>query len=70
MSGGLKYLWIAVEADEYELPIAVADSSTELGKMMGLDRSSVARAAARRREGTLKRDDYSVRYYRVEKEDE
>ena len=25
-----KYLWLAVEADEYELPLAVADSAREL----------------------------------------
>ena len=30
-----KYLYIAVSLDEYELPIAVAESVPELARMMG-----------------------------------
>ena len=37
-----KYLWLAVEADEYELPIAVEDSSEKLGKVYGLSKKTVA----------------------------
>ena len=36
-----KYLWLAVEADKYELPIAVADSARELGEMMGSNKHNV-----------------------------
>lgn len=30
-----EYLWLAVTPDKYELPIAVADSAAELGRMLG-----------------------------------
>lgn len=36
-----KYLWVAVEADKYELPIAVADSARELGEMLGTTKHNV-----------------------------
>ena len=28
-----KYLWMAVEADEYELPLAVADTAREIAEL-------------------------------------
>ena len=28
-----KYLWLCVEADEYELPLAVADSAREIAEL-------------------------------------
>ena len=37
-----RYLWLAVEADEYELPLAVEDSSEKLGKVYGLSKKTVA----------------------------
>ena len=37
-----KYLWLAVEADEYELPLAVEDSSEKLGRVYGLSKKTVA----------------------------
>lgn len=36
-----KYIWMAVETDEYELPLAVADSARELGEMVGATKHSV-----------------------------
>ena len=36
-----KYLWLAVTADEYELPIAVADTAKELGKIFGVSADTV-----------------------------
>lgn len=36
-----KYLWLCVEADEYELPLAVADSARELGEMCGTNKHNV-----------------------------
>ena len=39
-----KNLYICVTKDKYRLPIAVADSPTELAEMLGVDRSSVQRA--------------------------
>ena len=37
-----KSLWLAVEADEYELPLAVEDSSEKLGRVYGLSKKTVA----------------------------
>lgn len=37
-----RYLWLAVEADEYELPLAVEDSSEKLGTVYGLSKKTVA----------------------------
>lgn len=37
-----RYLWLAVEADEYELPLAVEDSSEKLGRVYGLSKKTVA----------------------------
>lgn len=36
-----KYLWLCVEADEYELPLAVADTAKELGEMCGTNKHNV-----------------------------
>lgn len=35
------FLWVAVTADEYELPLAVADTARELGDLLGLSKSTV-----------------------------
>ena len=36
-----KYLWLCVEADNYELPLAVADSSAELARKCGTNKHNV-----------------------------
>lgn len=36
-----KYLWMAVEADEYELPIFIADSANELAERYGVTKHNV-----------------------------
>ena len=36
-----KYLWMAVTADEYELPICVADTAKELGTKYGVSAATV-----------------------------
>lgn len=36
-----KYLWLAVDADKYELPIAVASSARELGEMIGSNKHNI-----------------------------
>lgn len=46
-------LYMAVTKDEYELPLAVADTSAELAAMVGLKAQSVRKAASKsRRNGT------------------
>lgn len=48
-----KYLWLCVEADEYELPLAVADTATQLADMMGTSKSNVENNAIRQRNGRI-----------------
>lgn len=38
----LKYLYVATTKDEYELPIAVADSVSELAKMLGMRSTTIS----------------------------
>ena len=45
------YLWMAVTADEYEHPIAIADSSTELAEMLGVDPSTIRTNLHRHKNG-------------------
>lgn len=33
-----RFLWMEVSNDEYELPLAVADSALELAKVLGAER--------------------------------
>ena len=46
-----KYLWLAVETDKYELPIAVCDTAEELGRLFGIKKSSVIDAVSKQRNG-------------------
>lgn len=57
-----KYLWMAVEADEYELPIAVADSARELGEIFGLKKDVIMTSALRGHSGKIS----GRKYYKVE----
>ena len=36
-----KYLWMAVEADDLELPLAIAETATELGEMIGVNHKTI-----------------------------
>lgn len=40
-----KYLWMCVEADEYELPLAVADTAKELAEKCGVTTNNVILSA-------------------------
>lgn len=57
-----KYLWIAVEADEYELPIAVADTAEELANHFGVKQTTVFNCVMRGRNGR----ENGYKYIRVE----
>ena len=46
-----KYLWLAVETDQYELPIAVADTAEELGNYFGVKANSIINCVLRGRNG-------------------
>ena len=36
-----RYLWMAVTADEYELPLAVEDTAAELARRLGVSENTV-----------------------------
>lgn len=44
-------LWIAFSADEFELPLAVADNSKELAKYLGVTESYVLKKAYKKLSG-------------------
>lgn len=53
-------LWLYVTLDEYELPIAVADSCKELADMLGINAMTIYSALRHVRNGTHKRTRYMV----------
>ena len=55
-----KYLYIAVSLDEYELPIAVAESVPELARMMGTTGNVINSSISRK----------TRRYHKVEQIEE
>lgn len=46
-----KYYWLAVTADKYELPIAVADTAGELAQLMGTTENNIRSAIAKNKNG-------------------
>lgn len=46
------YLWMEVTNDEYELPIAIADTAKELAEMRGVDRTTIAKSIKRKEENS------------------
>ena len=54
--------WIAVTADKYELPVIVADSSTELAEKLGTTATSIRVRACKQTDGSKS----GVRIYKVE----
>lgn len=62
----MSYVWIAVSQDEYELPIAVADSGTELAEILGIDKRTIFSTRSHYKDGTLK----SCRYHKIEVDDD
>ncbi len=55
---------MAVTADEYELPIAVADTARELGEMMGSSGHSIECCVSRNYNGRISK----IKYVKVENE--
>lgn len=51
MNKPTKYIWMLVEADEYELPLVVADSAKELGDIVGVSRNTVMSSEYRHHTG-------------------
>lgn len=40
-----RFIWMAVEADEYELPMYIADSPMELARILGTSNTNVMNSA-------------------------
>lgn len=58
--------WIAVSADKYELPIIVADTSSELAEKLGTTATSIRVRACKQQDGSKA----GVRIYKVEELEE
>jgi hypothetical protein len=58
------YYWMAVTADEYELPLAVEDSARALAERLGMSPNSIKGAIKRNWDGQRS----GRRFYRVRKE--
>ena len=56
------YVVMAVTNDKYELPIAVADTANELGRMLGIKGSSIRTALYKVETGVLKSSSYKKVY--------
>ena len=48
-------IWMEVTNDEYELPVAVADTTRELAEMTGVRRNAIMEAWSRYNHGIYKR---------------
>ena len=53
MSTPQKYIWMAVTADEYEMPIAIADTARELADILGLSVETIKSNEIRNNSGSM-----------------
>lgn len=61
-----KYLWMAVDADEYELSICVEDTAKQLAKKLGVTDNTIYNCVMRGRSGRQN----GYKYLKVRNEDE
>ena len=57
----MKYIFMLVTKDKYELPLAVADTRKELGKILGVSPVTIANSIVRSR-----KDGHKSKYVRVD----
>lgn len=50
-----EYLWLVVTPDRYELPMAVADTAMELGRMLGLKGNMVSKLYCEHNKGMYRK---------------
>lgn len=65
----IERIWLATTPDELELPIAVADSSTQLAQILGTTSSALIRIKTRMKDGAQPRD-YKIFLIELEKTNE
>lgn len=54
----MKYIWMEITKDKYELPVAVADTCEELADMCGVSPYTVRNSWRRYAKGKLKKTKY------------
>ena len=59
-------VWILVTKDEFELPVAIADTAKELARICGVSNRTVISGALRNKSGKVKKS----RYIKVEIDDD
>lgn len=59
-------VWILVTKDEFELPVAIADTAKELARICGVSNRTVISGALRSKSGKVKKS----RYIKVEIDDD
>lgn len=59
-------VWMLVTKDKYELPVIIAETSTELARMCGVNNRTVISGALRSKSGKVKKS----RYIKVEIDDD
>ena len=62
----MKYLWMKVTNDKYQLPLVVADTSSQLAELCGVNKEVIFRQINRQK----KNPKVKPRYIRVEYMDE
>lgn len=61
-------LWLEVTNDKYELPVAVADTSDELGRMVGVTGNTIRKMVYKHRKGLVDHTRYIL--LRIDDNDE
>lgn len=56
--GNTMILWLAVSKDKYELPLAVADTAAELGRMIGVSGGNIRNIVNKHRTGKIIKTGY------------
>ena len=59
-------LYMAVTADDKELPIAVSNNAKELGKMVGLEKSRILQAISKKLKCTILDNGQRVKFIKIE----
>lgn len=56
----MQVVWMAITHDEYELPVAVADTAAELGRILGVTENAIYSGLS-----NSKRKGYKSKYVKV-----
>ena len=54
----MKYIYMAVTKDKYELPVCIADSAKELASLLGVTPNNVVSSISKHEKGIYKRSKY------------